>query len=126
MLGVIASVLAGCQHGDKPCYEYKNKLETPVYFAFDKADITPQAKADLDEGIEFLRKHRFRRIRIDAYADQFGEEDYNKGLSEKRANAIRDYIMSKGIAEKRIQTQWHGSEKGTDYKQHRRVNVTVL
>ena len=126
VLSIIASVLAGCQHGGKSCHEYKGKLEVPVYFAFDKSDITPQAKANLDEGVEFLRKHRFRRIRIDAYADQLGNEEYNKKITEKRANAIRDYIISKGVAEKRIYTQWHGIEKGDNYKEHRRVNVTVL
>ena len=122
----ICAVLAACQHGDKPCTYYQEKLEIPVYFQFDKSDISSEARANLDEGVEFLRKHRFRRIRIDAYADQIGSDEYNEKLTHKRAEAIRDYILSKGIAEKRIYIHCHGKEKGTDYQKHRRVNVTVL
>ena len=128
LLGVVCSVLAACQHGEKPCSYYQEQLETPIYFRFDSAEITPKAKASIDEGIEFLRKHRFRRIKIDAYADPLGSENYNMDLTHKRAQAIHDYIKSQGIAEKRIKMYWHGTE-GVDsknYHEQRRVNISVM
>ena len=128
MLGVIASVLAGCQHGDKPCQYYQDKLESPIYFRFDSADMTPKAKVTIDEGIEYLRKHRFSRIKIDAYADPMGAADYNMDLTHRRAMAIHDYIISQGIAEKRVQINWHGSAEADNknYPEQRRVNISVL
>lgn len=122
-----AIALTACQHNEKPCSYYRSMAETPVYFDFGSSQIQEQSKVTLDEGLIFLKGHRFRRIQLDGFADEIGgESDFNNDLSLKRAETVRDYLINQGIAEKRIVTVvGHGVEKGKPRKSHRRVDITV-
>lgn len=72
---------------------------TAVYFDFDKAELTPQAKQILDQ---ILARPKLYSAMIYGHTDQLGSNGYNEQLSVKRANAVKDYFVSKGIAAERI------------------------
>ena len=124
MLSVAAIMLAAC--GGVPCSEHAKNARSPILFKHNSTEITPESQSKLDDGLIFLTGHRFRKIQLDGWSDQQGgDTEYNKDLSKKRAEKVRDYMVSHGVAEKRITTQWHGVDKGKPYAQHRRVEVTV-
>ncbi len=75
----------------------------PVYFAFDSAELTPDMKKVLDRDAEYLKKEPATRIKIRGYADERGTEEYNLKLSEKRARAVYEYLVEKGIEPERLE-----------------------
>jgi OOP family OmpA-OmpF porin len=79
-----------------------------VHFEFDKYDLTPMAQMTLDENAETLRKNSDMKVVIQGNTDSIGTEAYNQGLSERRAQAVYDYLSSKGIAPERMQTVGYG------------------
>ena len=75
---------------------------SPAYFDFDKSEIRGDAKAVLDQNISVLKKNKTLAVNINGYADSRGSEQYNIGLSTRRANAVKSYLIENGIAKNRI------------------------
>ena len=73
-----------------------------IYFDFDKYSITNQAAGELDKIAEVLEKYPSMIIKIESHTDSRGKRSYNQYLSDKRAQASKDYLLSKGIAAERI------------------------
>lgn len=121
-----AFCLFGCSHLFVPCSYYREFAEKPIYFKFAKTELTPESKSALDEGMVYFRNHRSKRIELDGHTDELGTAGFNMNLSRKRAEAVRDYLIENGVAPKRIRIDWHGVEKGKPYKDHRRVDVTLI
>ena len=65
-----------------------------VHFDFDKATLRPEAKAILDEAAALLAKHERVVVEVAGHTDSTGPEAYNQGLSERRANAVADYLSA--------------------------------
>jgi len=85
-------------------------LAADAHFGFDKAQLTEEGKARLDEVVSTLgRNLKEQRIEIIGYADRLGSPEYNLGLSERRAEAVRDYLMSRGVPESSIVSTGKGS-----------------
>ena len=81
-------------------------------FAFDSDQIKPQYFAELDELARVIARNPKLRVRIDGHTDAIGTERYNEGLSERRAAAVRDYLVKKaGVDPKRLETQGFGASK---------------
>ncbi len=81
------------------------KLKTEIiYFDFDKSYIRQDAGLELDKLVEVMTEYPTMVIKIESHTDSRGKRAYNKYLSENRAKATRDYIISKGIAPERIQS----------------------
>jgi outer membrane protein OmpA-like peptidoglycan-associated protein len=74
-----------------------------VNFAYDKSYLSPEAKKKLDRIIKALNQSPSATLNIGAHADSRGSVAYNKALTERRAKTTVNYIVSKGIARKRIQ-----------------------
>ena len=74
----------------------------PIYFEYDKANITPQAAKALDGAVKLMNFYPNMVIKIEAHTDSRGSESYNLNLSDKRAKATQAYLYSKGIATHRI------------------------
>ena len=69
-----------------------------VLFDFDKSAIKPEAEVILDRLVSFLVENPGRQVNISGYTDSTGPESYNQGLSERRANAVRNYLIGAGQA----------------------------
>jgi OOP family OmpA-OmpF porin len=79
-----------------------------IQFDFDKAVIKDEYYPILDEGIAALEKHPEKNVVVAGYTCSIGTEDYNMGLSEKRAEAVKAYMVEKGIAADRLSTMGYG------------------
>lgn len=81
------------------------KLKTDmIYFDFDQSVIRGDAAEELDKLVEVMSEYPEMVIKIEAHTDSRGASDYNRYLSDKRAKSSRDYIISQGISEDRIES----------------------
>lgn len=76
----------------------------PIFFDFDKANIRTDAQYELENIIDVMRNNPDMMIKIEAHTDSRGGDRYNMKLSDKRAKATRDYIVSRGIDPARIES----------------------
>lgn len=79
-----------------------------IQFDFDKAVIKDQYFPILDEGIAALEKYPEKKVAVEGYTCSIGTEEYNQRLSEKRAEAVKAYMVEKGIAADRLSTSGYG------------------
>jgi outer membrane protein OmpA-like peptidoglycan-associated protein len=79
-----------------------------VFFDFDKSDIKPEGRVKLDSAVTILNRFPDMRVEIQGHTDSIATEQYNIGLSNRRANSVKAYLMSKGIAESRLMTRGFG------------------
>jgi outer membrane protein OmpA-like peptidoglycan-associated protein len=82
-----------------------------VHFDFDKADIRSDARPVLDEAIATLKREGTILIVAEGHTDSKGTDAYNQALSERRAKAVRDYLVHGGIAANRIEVQGFGESR---------------
>jgi outer membrane protein OmpA-like peptidoglycan-associated protein len=80
----------------------------PIFFEFDKHNITKEAAFELDKLVEAMNKYPELNIKVETHTDRRGSESYNQTLSEKRAKATVQYLISKGIAEERLTSEGKG------------------
>ena len=79
-------------------------LESDAYFAFDKDELRPEGQAKLDELIAEMQQAQEPRLQITGYTDRIGTEEYNMDLSNRRALAVKEYLVGKGIETEIIET----------------------
>src|SRR5688572_30740163 len=82
-----------------------------VFFEYDQSDLTERARASLQKNGEWLKRWSSTRITIEGHADSRGTNEYNLALGERRANAVREYLMTLGVAAARIATVSKGEEE---------------
>ncbi len=82
-----------------------------VYFAFDSAELSPEARATLERQADWLRHHPEVRVVVEGHADERGTREYNLALGERRANAVKNYLIALGIAPERLETISYGKER---------------
>ena len=87
----------------------KMALDTIFYFDFDDAHIRPDARAEIEAHAERI-KSSDQIVRIEGHADERGTEAYNKELGQRRAEAVRDLLVSMGVQSSQIQTVSLGEE----------------
>jgi len=83
----------------------------PVYFAYDSAQIQPEERAKIEKVADFLRRNPRHRLIVEGHCDERGSAEYNLALGERRALAIRAYLIGLGISADRIQTVSYGEER---------------
>jgi outer membrane protein OmpA-like peptidoglycan-associated protein len=83
-------------------------LSGSVLFQSGKSILMPSAQGKLDEVAHALLQVRERNLVIEGYTDSQGSEAYNQGLSQRRADAVRDYIVQRGYSSDRIQARGKG------------------
>jgi peptidoglycan-associated lipoprotein len=103
-----------------------------VFFDFDAYEIRPDAQNTLQQQAAWLQQWGQFTVTIEGHADERGTREYNLALGERRANAVRNYLIALGVDGNRIQTISYGKERpevpGSDetaWAQNRR-GVTVL
>jgi outer membrane protein OmpA-like peptidoglycan-associated protein len=87
------------------------KLIENIYFDYGKSEIGAEAKSTLNKAIIAMKNNLNLSIEIDAHTDSRGDALYNLTLSDKRANAAKDYLISQGINAKRIAAKGYGENK---------------
>lgn len=98
----------------EPC---KPTLETIAIsferlFGFDKANLKADGKAELDEAAEKIQGHPdIQLLLVTGHTDRIGSDAYNQKLSERRANQVRDYLISKGVDASRLQAIGKGASE---------------
>ena len=108
------------------------ELSADSYFDFNKATLKPAGKERIDsEIIPPMKEHSELRALVEGHTDSIGSEAYNLRLSERRANAVADYMESQGISSSRITTKgWGKSKPVADNRtkegraKNRRVEIT--
>ena len=84
--------------------------ESIVNFAFDSSDLSLEAKDNLDKLSQVLINNPDTNINIYGYTDSVGKDDYNKNLSQRRANAVKSYLSQKGVPSSRLFSMGMGEE----------------
>jgi len=79
-----------------------------VMFDTGQADLKPGADRKLDQLVQFLTEHQDRHVQIDGFTDSVGTDSYNEALSQRRADAVKSALLSRGIDASRISTQGYG------------------
>lgn len=87
----------------------KITLSAEVLFAFDKATLRPEAKTTLDPLLNRLKNDsHLKNINIEGYTDALGSEQYNKALSQRRAQAVAHYFVQGGVSSDKLSTVGRG------------------
>ena len=102
-----------------------------VFFDWDRSDITPQAAAILDNAAAAYQSTGQAQVVLAGHADRSGSADYNVGLSQRRADAVRSYLAGRGVPSGAITTEAFGESRplvetadGVREPQNRRVEIT--
>ena len=104
-----------------------------VFFETDSSELTTQSRATLDKQAQWLTNYaQYSQFVVEGHADERGTREYNIALGARRAQTVRDYLTSRGIAANRMRTISYGKERPVAvcndiscWSQNRRV-VTVL
>jgi outer membrane protein OmpA-like peptidoglycan-associated protein/tetratricopeptide (TPR) repeat protein len=115
----------------------EEKVElSPIYFEFDKFNITNEGAFELDKLVAIMQKYPEMKIRVEAHTDNRGPSSYNLKLSENRAKSTAQYVISKGIDENRISgvgkgenepvIECSGSCSNEDHRTNRRSEFIIL
>jgi peptidoglycan-associated lipoprotein len=81
------------------------------YFDYDKADVRGDQQSSVQADVAFLNQHPNISFTIEGHCDERGSTDYNLALGDKRANAVKDALISGGVSASRIKTISYGKEK---------------
>jgi peptidoglycan-associated lipoprotein len=107
-------------------------LLADVYFDYDRASLTEQAREQLARSAELLRQYPQFLVTLEGHCDDRGTPEYNLALGERRAFTARDYLTSLGIDEGRLRTISYGEERPvcsdsaeTCWRQNRRAHPMV-
>jgi peptidoglycan-associated lipoprotein len=98
-----------------------------IHFGFDQATIEPEDRATLEAHARWLKGHADVRIQISGHCDEAGSTEYNLALGERRADAVKKYLISLGVTEDRLSTISYGEElplQGAAQAQNRRAEFT--
>jgi len=103
-----------------------------VFFESDSSELTPQSIATLDKQAQWLGRYNRYAFTVEGHADERGTREYNIALGARRAQAVRDYLTSRGVESSRMRTISYGKERPVAvcndiscWSQNRR-SVTVL
>jgi peptidoglycan-associated lipoprotein len=103
-----------------------------VFFETDSSELTEQARATLDKQAQWLNNYNRYAFTIEGHADERGTREYNIALGARRAQTVREYLTTRGIAAARMRTISYGKERPVAvcddiscWSQNRRA-VTVL
>jgi peptidoglycan-associated lipoprotein len=86
------------------------KLEK-VFFEFDAYTLTPEAREILARNAEWLRQNPAAKLTIEGNCDERGSDEYNLALGQRRAEAVKNYLVSLGVAAERLSSTSYGEER---------------
>lgn len=96
---------------DIPGSETGAKAHDRVFFEYDSSVLSSEAQATLDKQIAWLSKNTDAQVTIEGHCDERGTREYNLALGERRANAVKKYLVSSGVDAGRVTTTSYGKER---------------
>ena len=106
--GAESSSTAATQMSDA---EKLSQVGNTVYFGFDSSELAVEAQSILDRQAAFLNVNPTLVVIIEGHADERGTREYNLALGDRRAVAVRDYLLAKGLNTARVRTVSYGKER---------------
>lgn len=91
--------------------EFTQSVGDRVFFGFDRYDLTAEAQAQLQKQATWLKTYPQYRFVIEGHCDERGTREYNLALGERRATAVKNYLVALGIDPARMQTISYGKER---------------
>jgi peptidoglycan-associated lipoprotein len=85
-----------------------------IYFDTDQSTVTAQAQGTLDRQAQWLQQYPKISVWVAGNCDERGTEEYNLALGQRRANSDRDYLVSRGVDTRRVQTISYGKDRPVD------------
>jgi outer membrane protein OmpA-like peptidoglycan-associated protein len=108
-------------------------FESGLVFQINSAEISDAYKKDLSSAAEVFNKYPDTNILIEGHTDDTGSDEYNMTLSQKRANAVKDFFVTKGVVEDRLTAKWYGetqpkypNDSDSNRQKNRRVELGVI
>jgi len=103
-----------------------------VLFDLNRAELKAAGENTVGRLAEFMKEYENRRVRVEGYTDSTGEASYNQGLSERRAESVRDELIDMGISQNRVETKGFGeqypvasNDTSAGRQQNRRVEIVI-
>ena len=134
------ALLSGCSYLCEECQNGTCAAEpqkviytaAPTLFAFDSANLNTADKASLDKAAKQIKAEKPSKVLVKGYADTTGPADYNVKLSQRRADAVANYLVKEGVCPKTITAKGYGSTTSFDAKataagraQNRRAEIVI-
>jgi len=91
--------------------ELFNRNVQTIYFDFDKYDIRPDQVARLESNASWLKENRRVKFTVEGHCDERGSEEYNLALGDRRANAVKDFLLKQGVDASAINVISYGEER---------------
>ena len=112
--------------------EGNRSLFPPLFFAYDSSQVNPEEVGKCEEVASYLKRGKGQGVILEGHADERGSREYNLALGERRALAVRDYLISLGVDPASIQTKSYGEEMPEDlghdeaaWRKNRRVIFAI-
>lgn len=113
--------------------DFRQNVGDRVFFATDMSTINDEGRQTLNRQAEWLKKYTNYQVTVEGHCDERGTREYNLALGDRRANAAKNYLASRGVDASRITTISYGKERpialGSDeeaWAQNRRAVTVVL
>jgi peptidoglycan-associated lipoprotein len=91
--------------------DFRQNVGDRVYFDFDQSVVREDGRQTLNKQAEWLKKYTNYAITIEGKCDERGTREYNLALGERRANAVKQYLVAQGLPAQRINTISYGKER---------------
>lgn len=128
--GASGSEIDSAMSPDELAIEELRAAGMVIYFDYDRAEIRPEYVPIVTAHAKFLNANAVRKVRLEGHSDERGSREYNIGLGERRAQAVRRALMLQGVSETQLTTVSYGEERpaeqGSDetaYSKNRRVEM---
>lgn len=122
---------AGFGDPSSPTY-FQQAIGDRVFFAVDQSTLSPEARMTLDQQATWLMTNADYLAVVEGHADEQGTREYNLALGARRANAVMEYLVSKGVSQSRLRFVSYGKERPIEvcseeacYSKNRRA-VTII
>lgn len=94
----------------QPSPSFDVSLMTDIFFAYDRSDLTQESRDRLSSNSKLLKSWKASVV-VEGHCDERGTNEYNLGLGERRANAVKNYLVSLGVPADKIRTISYGEER---------------
>ena len=128
--GPTSDTSVGATDANQALLQSAKQAGTVIYFEYDRAEIKPEFVPIVAAHAKYLNAANTNKVRLEGHSDERGSREYNIGLGERRAQAVRRALMLQGVTEAQITTVSYGEERpavqGSDesaYAKNRRVEL---